>query len=849
MQAAAKKKPPTGTTTAAGGQTGCKRRALVEFTPRGSFAPSLGVLVEPRKRSWLVATADGATTEVPLEAMAYVDSAAPGWVSLDLEQPSLSSALAACAAAAATAAADPSVVSRAWQALRDAEPTADAPRRSLVVLADLFLHGGGSSGSGGKGGSGPGGALSTGARYAAHVLIQSPAGRAHFAPSAGPSEPQLAAQPWVRARPPVDVAAALAAQGSAHAARDLWEQVAVALAARVQARREQPQPQQPQQDSPSLSGPNAPEDADAAAVEGPALESLVALALLDLEALAVEFDPSGQALPKPLQALNPSIADDASDASSSPPTTTTTRTTTTTPTVAELPGGFAAGFLGAGALAAWPCDARGAFGLLVALGVLSRHHALSLARSGLPHALPWRSAVLAAQATLLAHPPPDPFSPRALAAAAAAGPTVNGQRVVGVREDLTHMLCYAIDSADTYEVDDAISAERLDAHGQPWFKGGNGNGAGDGDGDDNGNGAGGRVRYWVHTADASRWLPHPSGCALAAEACRRQTSLYLPHGKQPMLPAALVAEAMALAPPHPDYPPPYGDGAHPSSSSSLGGGGGGPAPEAIAAPAAAAAPTRLSLSVGFELDASTGALNPDSVVVCAATVRRAMRLSYDECDDMLHLGLGGASEPDWALGCLEQAATARRAWRKRQCPAFMEQLPFLEVKAWPVDNRLLPGLPSSLAGDFEWRASAQPAGASECRSGLLVTELMVASGEAVGLLGRKHGIALPYRSQAAANGGGAGGAPSPAALQEELAALDAVSGGDARCRAYRLRKYMGKGATTPKPGKHYSLGLDQYGVLCFELLRFLPVCFFVSTLALCTVFYAFFRFVDFSRRD
>jgi exoribonuclease R len=50
-----------------------------------------------------------------------------------------------------------------------------------------------------------------------------------------------------------------------------------------------------------------------------------------------------------------------------------------------------------------------------------------------------------------------------------------------VRVDLTHLKVYTIDSADTTEVDDGISIERL---------------------------ADGRERVWVHIADVSRWASH-----------------------------------------------------------------------------------------------------------------------------------------------------------------------------------------------------------------------------------------------------------------------------------------------------------------------------------------------------
>jgi len=800
----AKKNSQATSARSASSQPTFKRRSLVEFIPSGSLTPTLGALFEPRKNSWLVTTADGSTLEVPLEAITYVDSSAPGWLPLDANGPNLARTLAACTAAATSAVADTSRVVNTWQAIREAEASVGLPQKSFVSLAGIFHAGSGTTGPEKSAEKAEGAKPSTAERYATHALLQSPSGKVHFAPCTS-SVKQPSKQLWVNARSPEEVATALAALDSAKAARKQWEGVANTLAERVQTRRKR-------QQEIYASNTALAERKDSSENSTLIDSELIQFAVQDLEALAIEFDPSGNAMPKPLRALSSSTP-------SSPVATSDTGNSEDLVDGEEpkstnaLPGGFAACFLGLGPLSAWSRDARGAFGLLVALGHWSTHHDLSLSRSTLPHARPWRPETLKAQAELMLHPPLDPF------AASPLPREVNGQSVVGNRKDLTHMTCYAIDSEDTYEVDDAVSAEHLDEHGQPLPNG-------EGGAARNHCGKVGRVRYWVHAVDVSRWLPNPH-CELAQETRRRQTSLYLPYGKQPMLPAALVARDMALAPPHANHPPPYEGTSEYTSSLSLGGGGVGPSPEdamkGLAATCATVSTTttskttRPTLSVGFELDPDTGALVADSVVLCAATIRVAMRLSYEECDDMLHLGLGGLYEPDWALGCLEQAAIARQAWRKSQCPAFFQQLPFMDVKAWPEHKTTAP-IDSKLPGDSTWCASAQPAGASQCRSSLLVSELMVASGEAVGMLGRKHRIVLPYRSQVAANRGS--GPPSQSEVEEEVAELDAVSDGDWRCRSYRLRKYMGKGSTTPKPGKHYGLGLDQYVILSVSL----PIC-------------------------
>lgn len=66
------------------------------------------------------------------------------------------------------------------------------------------------------------------------------------------------------------------------------------------------------------------------------------------------------------------------------------------------------------------------------------------------------------------------------------------------------MVSHAIDSADTKDVDDAISLEHLEDE---------------------------KVRLWVHIADPTRYLT--PGSPLDREAARRALTLYLPTGACP----------------------------------------------------------------------------------------------------------------------------------------------------------------------------------------------------------------------------------------------------------------------------------------------------------------------------
>ena len=95
------------------------------------------------------------------------------------------------------------------------------------------------------------------------------------------------------------------------------------------------------------------------------------------------------------------------------------------------------------------------------------------------------------------------------------------------RKDLTRLTTYAIDAADSEEIDDAVSAERTKD---------------------------GKTRVWIHVADASRWSPILEDgddddnqsrvgslrVAMDAAARRRGASAYGPEGAIPMFPEAFA---------------------------------------------------------------------------------------------------------------------------------------------------------------------------------------------------------------------------------------------------------------------------------------------------------------------
>ncbi|KAL3839520.1 hypothetical protein ACJIZ3_024111 [Penstemon smallii] len=85
------------------------------------------------------------------------------------------------------------------------------------------------------------------------------------------------------------------------------------------------------------------------------------------------------------------------------------------------------------------------------------------------------------------------------------------------RKDLTHLKVYAIDVDEADELDDALSATRMQD---------------------------GRIKVWIHVADPSS-LVQP-GSLIDKEAMKRGTSVFLPTGTYPMFPEKLAMEGMSM---------------------------------------------------------------------------------------------------------------------------------------------------------------------------------------------------------------------------------------------------------------------------------------------------------------
>ncbi|OWM82301.1 hypothetical protein CDL15_Pgr001875 [Punica granatum] len=85
------------------------------------------------------------------------------------------------------------------------------------------------------------------------------------------------------------------------------------------------------------------------------------------------------------------------------------------------------------------------------------------------------------------------------------------------RKDLTHLKVYAIDVDEADELDDALSASRLQD---------------------------GRIKVWIHVADPAKFVQ--PGTAVDREAMKRGTSIFLPTATYPMFPEKLAMEGMSL---------------------------------------------------------------------------------------------------------------------------------------------------------------------------------------------------------------------------------------------------------------------------------------------------------------
>ena len=246
----------------------------------------------------------------------------------------------------------------------------------------------------------------------------------------------------------------------------------------------------------------------------------------------------------------------------------------------------------------------------------------------------------------------------------------------------------------------------------------------------------GQQRLWIHIADPTR-LVRP-GDELDMEARRRSTTLYLPTGMIPMFPPALATGPMSLV----------------------------------------QGKVCAALSFGVILD-ETGSVQ--DYQIRASQVKPTYRLTYEDVDEMLELGVRAESE----IAAIADWAKKRQGWRTSQ-GAISIHMPESVIKVKNEDEITIEVLDDSPARQ-------------------LVAEMMILAGEVAGRYGQAHQIPLPYRGQ-----------PQPELpSDEELMQLPA---GPVRFCA--MRRCMPRSEMSITPLRHAGLGLELYTQVTSPIRRY-----------------------------
>ncbi|TVQ16479.1 MAG: RNB domain-containing ribonuclease [Leptolyngbya sp. DLM2.Bin15] len=242
-------------------------------------------------------------------------------------------------------------------------------------------------------------------------------------------------------------------------------------------------------------------------------------------------------------------------------------------------------------------------------------------------------------------------------------------------------------------------------------------------------------RIWVHIADPTRWLS--LGDDIDLEARRRCTTVYLPTGMVPMFPSELATGPMSLV---------QGEICN-------------------------------ALSFGVILDESGEVMD---YTIAPSRVRPTYRLTYDDVDEMLELGVKAEAE----LEAIARWADVRQAWRTAQ-GAICIRMPESSIRV-QADEIIIQVLDDSLARR-------------------LVAEMMILAGEVAGRYGQAHGLPLPFRGQ-----------PQPELpSDDELMQLP-----PGLVRECAVRRCMPRSETSISPLRHASLGLDTYTQVTSPIRRY-----------------------------
>ncbi|NET70344.1 MAG: VacB/RNase II family 3'-5' exoribonuclease [Sphaerospermopsis sp. SIO1G2] len=235
----------------------------------------------------------------------------------------------------------------------------------------------------------------------------------------------------------------------------------------------------------------------------------------------------------------------------------------------------------------------------------------------------------------------------------------------------------------------------------------------------------GKEQLWVHIADPTRWLIPEDDLDL--EARKRGSTVYLPTGMISMFPEVLATGPMSLV----------------------------------------QGKVCCALSFAVVLD-ENGAV--ESYQIHPSLIKPTYRLTYQDVDEMLELGVQG--EPE--IEAIAHLAQKRKDWRYNQ-GAISINMPeaMIKVKDDDISIDILDDSPSRQ----------------------LVAEMMILAGEVAARYGQEHNIPLPFRGQ-----------PQPELPpEEELLQLPAGF-----VRFCALRRCMPKSEMSINPMRHAGLGLDTY---------------------------------------
>ena len=251
--------------------------------------------------------------------------------------------------------------------------------------------------------------------------------------------------------------------------------------------------------------------------------------------------------------------------------------------------------------------------------------------------------------------------------------------ILGLRQDFRHFKTYTIDGEGTQDIDDGLSVEKLTDTSDATE----------------------RLRYWIHIADADRWAPRDSNLFDVAKT--RATSVYLPTGSVPMFPESVGNGIMSLRQGH----------------------------------------DCCALSLGVELN-EDGSIDTDSIIVIPSMVQVKYRLTYNQVDEMMDAGVGYFEE--WELGAMLTAATKRRALRAKNGSSegrVTTPIPQAELKvvkdddaedniSIKLDIEVTHNAGSNQTSIAEVSTAENEHAAPASQAFLLVTEMMIMAGEAIG---------------------------------------------------------------------------------------------------------------------